>query len=145
MASPSWPVSRWQKRFAPITGISLITIRPRATLGAGRLGIFQVLFEWIKDNRNVYVIGSGNIKFQFIHAYDLIDFYMLAIDAGKCGTYNVGTDNFGTLRGDLEDLIRYVTPGSRSRVKSAPRRSPSTRFACCTLSKVCAAQFRGIT
>jgi len=98
--------------------IPLITIRPRATLGASRLGIFQVLFEWIKENRNVYVIGSGNIKFQFIHAHDLIDFYMVALDTGKTGTYNVGTDQFGTLRGGLEDLIRYA--GSSSQVKSLP-------------------------
>lgn len=98
--------------------IPLITIRPRATLGAGRLGIFQVLFEWIKENRNVYVIGSGNIKFQFIHAHDLMDFYMLALDAGKSGTYNVGTDRFGTLRGELTELIRYA--GSKSQVRSLP-------------------------
>jgi nucleoside-diphosphate-sugar epimerase len=96
-------------------GIPLITIRPRATLGAGRLGIFQILFQWISENRNVYVIGDGNIKFQFIHAHDLMDFYMLALDAGKPGTYNVGTNRFGTLRGDLEALIAYA--GSTSRVK----------------------------
>ncbi len=99
-------------------GIPLITIRPRATLGAGRLGIFQILFEWIKENRNVYVIGHGHIKFQFVHALDLMDFYMLALDAGKTGTYNVGTDRFGTLRGDLEALIRHAD--SRSRVRSLP-------------------------
>ncbi|WP_270933900.1 NAD-dependent epimerase/dehydratase family protein [Falsiroseomonas oryzae] len=98
--------------------IPLITIRPRATLGGGRLGIFQVLFEWIRENRNVYVIGSGNIRFQFIHALDLMDFYMLALDAGRSGTYNVGTDEFGTLRGELEALIRH--DGSTSRVRSLP-------------------------
>lgn len=99
-------------------GISLITIRPRATLGAGRMGIFQILFEWIRENRNVYVIGSGNIRFQFIHAHDLMDFYMLALEAGRCGTYNVGTDDFGTLRGDLEELVAYAR--STSKVKSLP-------------------------
>jgi nucleoside-diphosphate-sugar epimerase len=99
-------------------GVPLITIRPRATLGAGRLGIFQILFQWIRENRNVYVIGSGNIKFQFIHALDLMDFYMLALEAGRSGTYNVGTDEFGTLRGDLEDLVAYA--GSTSRVRSLP-------------------------
>jgi nucleoside-diphosphate-sugar epimerase len=99
-------------------GIPLITIRPRATLGAGRLGIFQILFEWIREGRSVYVIGSGNIRFQFIHAYDLMDFYMLALDAGRSGTYNVGTDEFGTLRGDLERLIAYA--GSTSKVRSLP-------------------------
>jgi nucleoside-diphosphate-sugar epimerase len=98
--------------------IPLITIRPRATLAAGRLGIFQILFEWIRDNRNVYVIGDGNIKFQFIHAADLMDFYMLALDARKPGTYNVGTDRFGTLRGDLEALIDYAE--SASGVKGLP-------------------------
>jgi nucleoside-diphosphate-sugar epimerase len=99
-------------------GIPLITIRPRATLGAGRLGIFQILFQWIQENRSVYVIGNGEIRFQFVHAHDLMDFYMLALDAGRSGTYNVGTDRFGTLRGDLERLIRYA--GSRSRVRSLP-------------------------
>ena len=99
-------------------GIPLLTIRPRATLGAGRLGIFQILFQWIKENRSVYVIGSGDIRFQFIHARDLMDFYMLALDAGRSGTYNVGTDRFGTLRGDLERLIRYA--GSTSEVRSLP-------------------------
>jgi nucleoside-diphosphate-sugar epimerase len=98
--------------------MTVITIRPRATLGAGRLGIFQILFEWISENRNVYVIGSGDIGFQFIHAFDLMDFYMLALDAGRSGTYNVGTDDFGTLRGDLERLIAYA--GSNSKVKSLP-------------------------
>jgi nucleoside-diphosphate-sugar epimerase len=99
-------------------GIPLITIRPRAILGSGRLGIFQILFQWIQENRNVYVIGSGDVPFQFLHAQDLIDFYMLVLDAGKTGVYNVGTDRFGTLRGDLEAFIHHV--GSTSMVKSLP-------------------------
>jgi nucleoside-diphosphate-sugar epimerase len=99
-------------------GVTCITIRPRATLGAGRLGIFGILFEWIRENRNVYVIGSGDIEFQFIHAADLMDFYMLALDADRPGVYNVGTDEFGTLRGDLERLIAYA--GSTSKVRSLP-------------------------
>ena len=47
-----------------------------------------------------------------------MDFYMLALDLGKAGTYNVGTDNFGTLRHDLEELIHYA--GSGSKVRSLP-------------------------
>jgi hypothetical protein len=43
---------------------------------------------------------------------------MLALDAGRSGTYNLGTDRFGTLRGDLERLIAYA--GSTSRVRSLP-------------------------
>jgi nucleoside-diphosphate-sugar epimerase len=98
--------------------VPLIVIRPRTILGAGRLGIFQILFEWIRESRNVYVIGSGDVPFQFIHSHDLMDAYLLALDQGKPGTYNVGTDQFGTLRQALENLIRYA--GSGSKVKSLP-------------------------
>jgi len=99
-------------------GLPLIVIRPRTILGEGRLGIFQILFEWIQEGRNVYVIGDGNIKFQFVHALDLMDAYLLALDLGKPGIYNVGTDRFGTLRQGLENLIAYA--GTDSQVKSLP-------------------------
>jgi nucleoside-diphosphate-sugar epimerase len=97
-------------------GVPLIVIRPRTILGPGRLGIFQILFDWIRTNANVYVIGSGDIPFQFVHAYDLMDAYMLAVTRNTPGTYNVGTDRYGTLRQALEGLIRYA--GSTSRVRS---------------------------
>ena len=100
------------------SSMPVIVIRPRTILGEGRLGIFQILFNWIKDNINVYVIGSGDVKFQFVHAHDLMDAYMLAFNQGKSGCYNVGTDKFGTLRQVLENLINYG--GSTSRVKSLP-------------------------
>src|SRR3546814_13000144 len=85
--------------------------RSRATLGAGRLGIFQILFEWIRENRNVYVIGSGGNRVQFIHAHDLMDFYMLALDSGRPGTYTVGTDRFVTLRAALAEIGRTSCRG----------------------------------
>jgi len=100
-------------------GMPLIVIRPRTILGEGRLGIFQILFEWIKEGRNVYVIGSGNVGFQFVHAHDLMDFYMLALDANKSGVYNVGAPDFGTLREALENLVEVA--GTKSRVKSLPQ------------------------
>jgi nucleoside-diphosphate-sugar epimerase len=99
-------------------GLPLIVIRPRTILGPGRLGIFGILFEWIREGRNVYTIGDGNVRFQFIHAEDLIDAYMLALDRQQTGTYNVGTDRFGTMRQALEGVIRHA--GSRSKVVGVP-------------------------
>ncbi len=100
------------------TGLPLIVIRPRTILGEGRLGIFQILFEWIQEGKNVYVIGSGDVQFQFVHAHDLMDAYLLALDLGQPGIYNVGTNRFGTLREGLEHLIHYA--GTSSQVKSLP-------------------------
>jgi nucleoside-diphosphate-sugar epimerase len=100
------------------TGMPLVVIRPRTLLGEGRLGIFQILFDWIASGRAVYVIGGGEGGFQFLHALDMMDFYMLALDAQRPGVYNVGTDRYGTLREALENLIRYA--GTTSRVRSLP-------------------------
>jgi len=98
--------------------LPLIVIRPRTILGEGRLGIFQILFDWIRQNYNVFVIGKGDNLFQFIHAHDLMDAYMLALEAAQPGVYNVGTDRYGTVRQALETLIRHA--GSSSKVKSLP-------------------------
>ena len=96
----------------------LIVIRPRTILGEGRLGIFQILFQWISESRKIYVIGNGHQKFQFVHAHDLMDAYLLAMDSGRPGVYNVGTDRFGTLREALEHVIAHAH--STSRVASLP-------------------------
>jgi len=99
-------------------GLPLIVIRPRTILGEGRLGIFQILFQWIQENRRIYVIGDGRQRFQFVHAHDLMDAYLLAMDAGRPGVYNVGTDQFGTLREALERVIAHAH--STSRIASLP-------------------------
>lgn len=99
-------------------GLPLIVIRPRTILGEGRLGIFQILFDWIKNHYNVFVIGRGDNLFQFVHAHDLMDAYLLALRHGRPGVYNVGTNRYGTVREALENLIRYAH--STSKVKSLP-------------------------
>lgn len=94
-------------------GIPLIVIRPRATLGAGRLGVFQLLFQWIAEDRRVWIIGDGGNRQQFVHVDDLVDFVMLALARGQGGTFNVGTDRFGTLREDIEGLARHARRSPR--------------------------------
>ncbi|HSI85525.1 MAG: NAD-dependent epimerase/dehydratase family protein [Candidatus Methylacidiphilales bacterium] len=99
-------------------GMPLIVIRPRTILGEGRLGIFQILFDWIHENAPIFVIGDGQNKFQFVQAHDLMDAYMLALDSQHPGAYNVGTDRFGTLEEALQHVIAHA--GSTSRVRHLP-------------------------
>lgn len=109
---------RLMARLCEAAGVPLITIRPRATLGEGRLGIYQILFDWIAEHRRLPVIGDGGNRMQFVHVDDLVDFILLALSLERSGTYNVGTDEFGTLRQDLEGLIDHA--GSRSRIVGLP-------------------------
>ena len=58
--------------------LDIIIIRPRTILGHGRLGIFQILFEWIREGKNIPVLGKGDNIYQFVHADDLADAIILA-------------------------------------------------------------------
>lgn len=99
-------------------GLDVSVIRPRTILGHGRLGIFQVLFEWIRQGANVPVLGGGAHRYQFVHADDLADACMLAAKRLGSAVYNCGTDRFGSMREVLEHLCAYAKTGSR--VKSVP-------------------------
>lgn len=100
-------------------GGSASCIRPRTIIGGkSRLGIFQILFEWISDGKNIYVIGEGNNLFQFVHVDDLIDASIKAAYSNYNGLYNIGAAVYRTLREDLEALCAYAKTGSK--VKSLP-------------------------
>ena len=100
-------------------GGSAVCIRPRTIIGGrSRLGIFQILFEWIAEGKNIYIIGDGNNPFQFVHVDDLIDASIKAAFSKHSGLYNIGAARYGTLREDLEALCKYARTGSK--VKSLP-------------------------
>jgi len=99
-------------------GLDVSVIRPRTIMGHGRLGIFQILFEWIREGYNVPVLGRGENVYQFVHADDLAEACILAAARPGATTYNCGTDRFGSMREVLEHLCAHAKSGSK--VKSVP-------------------------
>lgn len=93
-------------------GLNVSIIRPRTIVGPGRLGIFQILFDWLKDGKNLYILGSGNNRFQLTSASDLAEACHLAAKAPS-EDFNVGAERFSTLREDLEALAAYARTGSK--------------------------------
>jgi len=100
-------------------GLDVSIIRPRTILGHGRLGIFQILFEWVREGANIPVLGRGDNVYQFVHADDLSEACILAAMRPGAERYNCGAEEFGTMRAALEALCRHGHTGSR--VKSIPR------------------------
>ena len=94
-------------------GLDVTIIRPRTILGHGRLGIFQILFEWIREGKNVPVLGRGDNVYQFVHADDLADACLLAARRPGPTVYNCGAAQFGTMREVLETLCRHAGTGAR--------------------------------
>jgi nucleoside-diphosphate-sugar epimerase len=104
-------------RFAS-EGLDVSIIRPRTIMGHGRLGIMQMLFDWIREGRNVPVFDGGHNKYQFVHADDLAAACILAAERPEPRAYNIGADRFGTMREALQALVDHAQTGSR--VKSVP-------------------------
>lgn len=100
-------------------GLAVSIIRPRTILGHGRLGIFQILFEWIYQGGKVPILGKGDNLYQFIHADDLADACIRAALAPGNQDFNIGTDRFGSMYDSLIGLIQHA--GTASRIRPLPR------------------------
>lgn len=94
-------------------------IRPRPVVGKGRLGIFEILFDWVIDNKKIPIIGSGNNIFQFAHIDDLVDVSIETADRNISGIFNIGTDTYSTIKEDLNKSFEII--GSKSRVLPIPK------------------------
>ena len=93
-------------------GLDVTIIRPRTIVGHGRLGIFQILFDWVEDGRRIPVLGSGDNLYQFVHADDLADACLKAAARPGAAVYNIGAERFGTMRETLQALCTHAGTGS---------------------------------
>ena len=89
-------------------------IRPRPIVGKGRLGIFEILFDWVSEEKKIPVIGNAKNKFQFAHIDDLVDVSIETAMKNISGVFNIGTDRYSTLKNDLNSSFEKL--GSKSRV-----------------------------
>jgi len=99
-------------------GLDVAIVRPRTILGHGRLGIFQILFEWVFTGKNIPVLNGGNNIYQFVHAEDLGNACILAAEKPGFNIYNCGADEFDSMKSMLDTLCRHANTGST--VKSLP-------------------------
>lgn len=99
-------------------GLDVSIVRPRTILGHGRLGIVQVLCDWVSKGYDVPVFNGGNNLYQFVHADDLAWACIAASRRPGFSIYNIGAAHFGTMRELLDALIRHAK--SASRIKSLP-------------------------
>jgi len=102
-------------------GLDVVVLRPKTFVGPERLGVFEILFDWIREGRRIYVLGDGRNRYQLLAVEDLVDAIMRTAEREVAGeTLNVGATEFGTVRSDLETLIEHA--GSSSRVTPVPAR-----------------------
>lgn len=103
-------------------GLHVSILRAKTFLGPGRLGVFEILFDWIRRGKRIYLIGRGHNKYQLLDVDDLIDAILLSSQKREGNDdFNLGATQFGTLREDLAALFAEAQTGARFR--PLPRRT----------------------
>ena len=97
-------------------GLEVVILRPKTFLGPERLGVFEILFDWIREGRRIPILGDGTNRYQLLAVEDLVEATVAAASADVAGeVFNIGATEFGTVRSDLEALIAHAGSGSRLR------------------------------
>ncbi len=96
-------------------GMVVPIVRPKTFIGPGRLGVFQILFDWVERGKPIPVIGSGLNRYQLLDVDDLTDAVMrlLTLPANLVNeTFNIGAERFGTVRDDVQALCDHAGTGA---------------------------------
>jgi nucleoside-diphosphate-sugar epimerase len=103
-----------------VAAVETTIVRPKTFIGPERLGVFEILFDWIREGRRIYTLGKGNNRYQLLAVEDLVDAIVRAGQEPKAAreTFNIGATEFGTVRADLQALIDHA--GSASRLQPVP-------------------------
>ncbi len=96
-------------------GLDVAIVRPKTFIGTGRLGLFQILFDWIQHGKKIPILGAGNNRYQLLAVADLVDalWRIATRSAAANELFNIGAARFGTVREDLEALCAHAATGSR--------------------------------
>jgi nucleoside-diphosphate-sugar epimerase len=102
-------------------GLEAVIVRPKTFVGPERLGVFEILFDWIREGRRIPILGDGANRYQLLAVEDLVEAVARCFDAPVAGeALNLGAARFGTVREDLDALAEHA--GSGSRLRPVPAR-----------------------
>ncbi|MCB1194601.1 NAD(P)-dependent oxidoreductase [bacterium] len=97
-------------------GLNVTMIRPKTFIGTARLGVFQILYDWVDCGKRIPMIGSGLNRYQLLEVTDLADAIALAIAADPSvsnDVFNVGAQRFEQVKQDLGALCEFAGTGAR--------------------------------
>jgi len=102
-------------------GMVVPVVRPKTFIGTERLGVFQILYDWVEAGALIPVIGNGKNRYELLEVQDLVDaIYLMLTKPPKVAndTFNVGAKNTPPIKQYLEEFFKRV--GSKSSVMTTP-------------------------
>lgn len=120
-----------QCQAARVGGLTVPIVRPKTFIGTARLGVFQILYDWVESGCRIPVIGAGKNRYQLLEVTDLVEaiWLLLTGDAVTVNdTFNVGAEAFGTVNEDIGALCAYAGNGARPIATPAGLVKPALRL-----------------
>lgn len=96
-------------------GMCITIVRPKSFVGTGRLGVFQILYDWIESGKKIPIIGNGRNRYQLLDVQDLVDVVHILLTAPLekvNDTFNIGAEKFNTVSEDIGALCNYAGTGA---------------------------------
>jgi len=97
-------------------GLCVPVVRPKTFIGSGRLGVFQILYDWVENGKKIPVIGNGKNRYQLLEVEDLVEaiYLTLTLPEEKVNnTFNIGAKNYGTVLEDVGALCDFAGTGAK--------------------------------
>ena len=98
------------------SGLNVTIIRPKTFVGTGRLGVFEILFDWIHDGKKIPILGNGNNRYQLLDVDDLVEvIYKFCLSQKKSynDAFNIGAEKFSIVEKDLNEVFKFAKSGSK--------------------------------
>jgi nucleoside-diphosphate-sugar epimerase len=97
-------------------GLCIPIVRPKTFIGSARLGVFQILYDWVESGKRIPMVGNARNRYQLLEVDDLVQAIQLMLTLPRetvDDVFNVGATRFGTVREDLGALFDYAGSGAR--------------------------------
>src|SRR3989338_1685148 len=97
-------------------GMVVSILRPKSFIGAERLGVFALFYDWASAGHNFPMIGSGKNRYQLLDVEDLCDAIWLSATLPKEKTndaFNIGAKEFMTMREDYRAVLDRAGYGKK--------------------------------
>ena len=97
----------------------VVIFRCPVVIGKKRLDKLALLFEMIRQNTNIWLIGDGSNKIHFIYSVDLIRAISLSINLTGKNLFNIGSDDVRSIKDVFTKLLNHAK--SKKKVKNFPK------------------------
>lgn len=95
------------------SSVKSVIIRCPTIMDEGRLGLLAILYEFVDDDKRLWMVGDGENRYQFIYAKDLARACELAANYNGKGIFNIGSDDVKSFNYKYQYVIDHTDSKSK--------------------------------